>query len=427
MLSNEEKRKFVSTIFERIPLEASNEFAETEIMKILMADTCDGKLYKYRTINDYAIENLKNGTLYCAVPSSFNDPFDCKIGLDIPSFVVAQYEGLIVKGCQYFCKFEEQFDCEENWKKCAEEEEMLFHYWKGNSKIEQFVRDYSKLNLSVEKQKELIWNHFDILIDIIKGFLMVDSLKMQTTEILTIFQNCKKELPLMKDKEIVFGKAKLEEIVRRQGIEIDADEITLLSYIYQLQRPNDAKTAYCLDKDLEEINKKLSEDIDREFCVGSLCNDYKNKLMWSHYAEGHKGFCIEYDFSNGLKELESGLILPVIYSEERVKYPWSVLFVDNKDNEANDLVGAYAKILTLVSKDEMWNYEKEWRIIVPGHVGGKNIKMPQISCIYLGALCSDKDCKTIIEIAKEIRVPVKKMVVGRSKYSLHAQEINMYI
>lgn len=424
MISNEEKKEFVRTIFDRIPVEASSEEAQREIMKILMADTYNGKLYKYRAVNDYAIQNLKNGTLFCAVPSSFNDPFDCKIGLDIPSFVVAQYEGLIVKGCQYFCRFEEKYDCEENWKNCLEEEKILFHYWKSNSKIEQFIKNYATLNLSIDEQKELIWNHFDVLIDIIKGFLLVDTLKAQTEEILTVFENCKKELPLMKDKQIALGKVKMEEIVKKQGIEMDADEITLLSLIYQLQRPNDIETAYYMDKDLEEINKKLSEDMDREFCVGSLCNDYKNKLMWSHYAEGHKGFCIEYDFGNGLRELESGLILPVIYSEERVKYPWSVLFMDNKDNETTNLVGAYAKILTLVSKDEMWSYEKEWRIIVPGQGGGKNVKMPSISCIYLGALCSDKDCKTIINIAKEIGVPVKKMVIGRSKYSLHAQEIS---
>jgi hypothetical protein len=34
-------------------------------------------LYKYRAINDYALEGLRNEKLWISRPNSFNDPFDC--------------------------------------------------------------------------------------------------------------------------------------------------------------------------------------------------------------------------------------------------------------------------------------------------------------------------------------------------------------
>ena len=36
-------------------------------------------LYKYESINEYSLRNLKNASLFFNSPSSFNDPFDCSI------------------------------------------------------------------------------------------------------------------------------------------------------------------------------------------------------------------------------------------------------------------------------------------------------------------------------------------------------------
>ena len=43
-------------------------------------------------------------------------------------------------------------------------------------------------------------------------------------------------------------------------------------------------------------------------------------LMWAHYADSHKGFCVEYDIptpdEHNINLLQN--LLPVIYSDERV-------------------------------------------------------------------------------------------------------------
>ena len=67
--------------------------ANKEVHNLLLQDTNSGKLYKYRSFDKkgYALKNLKSGTLYCAKPSSFNDPFDCKIGVTFSSLYQTQY------------------------------------------------------------------------------------------------------------------------------------------------------------------------------------------------------------------------------------------------------------------------------------------------------------------------------------------------
>ena len=55
--------------------------------------------------------------------------------------------------------------------------------------------------------------------------------------------------------------------------------------------------------------------------------------------------------------------------------------------------------------------------------GTDNIRMPPVSCIYIGALCSQENRETLVELANNINVPIKQMVVNRGEYKLHAQEV----
>ena len=84
-------------------------------------------------------------------------------------------------------------------------------------------------------------------------------------------------------------------------------------------------------------------------------------LMWSHYADSHHGFCIEFerDEHNDLGNSEQ--CLPVVYQKE---FPAFTL------DEIEDKK-ATARILT--TKSEEWAYEKEWRMITK-----KDISMIQL-------------------------------------------------
>lgn len=72
--------------------------------------------------------------------------------------------------------------------------------------------------------------------------------------------------------------------------------------------------------------------------------DPLSELMWAFYADNYKGVCLEFDFSKTTDLKEK--INKVVYSNT----PPEISSID-------DLVH------TLLTKKEIWSFEKEWRII----------------------------------------------------------------
>jgi hypothetical protein len=87
--------------------------------------------------------------------------------------------------------------------------------------------------------------------------------------------------------------------------------------------------------------------------LGMLCLSEKRDdiLMWSHYAAGHTGFCLEFD-KEGFKSWN--YCEPIQY---RQTYPTCKEFVDKIDSKA-------LHYIFLLRKSEHWKYEKEWRVII---------------------------------------------------------------
>lgn len=77
-------------------------------------------------------------------------------------------------------------------------------------------------------------------------------------------------------------------------------------------------------------------------------------LMWSHYADSHKGVCLGFernsDPDNGLGNY--GVCIPVVYRSDNSLQSFRPLELDHK---------ATSKILT--TKSLAWSYEHEWRLI----------------------------------------------------------------
>ena len=423
MLNNEQKKEFLEGIFERIPIDAKREDAQKEIMSLLMADTQNGKMYKYRAINEYAISNLKEGTLYCAVPSSFNDPFDCKVGIDIQSVLKARFEQDLDPIEDYFAKFLQVIDGTILIEMCTDKEKEIFGRWFKSKKLCSFIAEYRGTNISDDKLKEVLIEKFDIIIELMIGFSSDEELRGQMANANDMFTKVMGKMTTEQRVQLIDDNATLADFAKNFGVCDDVDEISLVMRLHQLQKPEQYEMTTKLDEELAETTRKLAEDIDSKYRVGSLCTDYKNRLMWSHYADGHKGFCIEYDFSVPYNEADDILILPVIYSKERKKLPWSVVFAVDKESEKVKLEAAYTMLLSLLTKDEVWSYENEWRVIALCASGIENIKMPPISCIYIGAMCDSKSKTLLMEIGKELNVPVKQMVVDRGEYTLHVKEL----
>lgn len=112
----------------------------------------------------------------------------------------------------------------------------------------------------------------------------------------------------------------------------------------------------------------LQPDVDKMgiLCFSEHCDDI---LMWSHYSDGHKGFCLEFD----RERLEAWKFCrPVDYDQEYLSFKKFIEALPDPDNERS--------VQLLLRKSEHWIYESEWRIIVNpdnDNSGNWNYKFPE--------------------------------------------------
>ncbi len=94
----------------------------------------------------------------------------------------------------------------------------------------------------------------------------------------------------------------------------------------------------------------------------SLTDNPFSYEMWSHYANGHKGFLIEFNVGNKKKprlEFEKGVSLPV----RRVRYvSVNIANLDKMVNRSNKIPESQFRNIFL-RKTKLWKYEREYRVI----------------------------------------------------------------
>ena len=107
----------------------------------------------------------------------------------------------------------------------------------------------------------------------------------------------------------------------------------------------------------EEIYKEWEWKVLDQSGILCLTEKRDDILMWSHYANGHTGVCLEFEYTPG--GAFSGFSLPVSYAEEFPNITFAEIF--NARDERAAMV-QFGKLLFLI-KSWHWRYEKEWRLI----------------------------------------------------------------
>lgn len=101
----------------------------------------------------------------------------------------------------------------------------------------------------------------------------------------------------------------------------------------------------------DEYRKEIITKYRNKIFVTSFSEDFTSILQWSHYAENHRGFCIEYDVETLSRELPEDMHLC------RVRYMEDFHEVSDDSITYEDLVTA-----SLI-KYKDWDYENEWRVV----------------------------------------------------------------
>ncbi|MDE6020540.1 MAG: DUF2971 domain-containing protein [Ruminococcus sp.] len=162
-------------------------------------------------------------------------------------------------------------------------------------------------------------------------------------------------------------------------------------------------------------------------------------LMWAHYAQDFQGFCVEYDvelifdyvfndyyvfdwnskadFLNGhiekhtLKQIIINGLFPVIYSSKQQcissgnAYKIGIDNINNKIRQETE----FSFLKALISKDLIWKYEREWRLIISSEIIksiGYKIPFPFAKRITPGSGAS-RELKSILRIIED-KIGIKK-------------------
>lgn len=138
-------------------------------------------------------------------------------------------------------------------------------------------------------------------------------------------------------------------------------------------------------------------------------------LMWSYYANSHKGICIEYDLER--LDLRKSLNQQIINNLSKVHY--SPIRSDNWD-----IVNEESALNFLSSKADVWAHEHEWRIIC--ETKEEYLPLDCISNIYIGANFSTKEAKyqrLIKAVNTYEALKIHKCKLNSEKYQIDFHEI----
>ena len=421
MVSSEEKQQFMESIFKLADNSINSSEIQQRVYALLMKDTNNGKLYKYRYFDEkgHSLSNLREGTLHCSNPILFNDPFDCKLGVTFQSLYSTQY------GMEMDCisstleKFIMIISNQITLEECTDVEQRIITKLLSQKELMELIAYHRSKNYTEEEIARVLKENTLIILGLMQPFLEDEEFSPSLRIVASVLPRFLAKITTEGILQLSEDKLTIQEYVETNGIAIDVDEIDATISLSKNLNPDLTGATEDVEKFIKDMEYKICTLSKELFKIGCLCTNYKNRLMWSHYADGHQGFCIEYDYDNCDDETLNNLPFPVIYTTKRPLIPWKPVFEKTSQNmqeAANEIM------IALLTKDNAWEYENEWRVFINSS-DSADYKMPKVSCVYLGAMISDENRNKVLKIAKENKIPVKQMTVDRGQYDLHAIEV----
>jgi hypothetical protein len=153
---------------------------------------------------------------------------------------------------------------------------------------------------------------------------------------------------------------------------------------------------------LKDLEKKIFEE-NSLLCFSKINDDI---LMFSHYADKHRGLCFEFTLPDDN-----------VFKPQEVKYQEAYPSLSfSLDKEALEQM---AEIM-LATKASFWRYEAEYRSIRITPEGIVKFPADYLTGIILGCLIDDEAKKTVIEMVQRRPVALKiyQAVPNKTKYAL---------
>ena len=163
----------------------------------------------------------------------------------------------------------------------------------------------------------------------------------------------------------------------------------------------------------EVAEKKQQENL---YDIGCSCFSELNNnlLMWSHYSDGHKGFCLEFDTS--LDPFKKAY--KVEYSDSFPSWNPITIFLEKKKSDRRALS-------PLLTKYSCWEYEKEWRIFHHQPRTFFNYNVDSLKSVYFGVAIEYSHLEIICLIlqGQNPRVSFYKAKRSSNKYEIKFEKV----
>lgn len=251
-----------------------------------------------------------------------------------------------------------------------------------------------------------------------------------------------------------FDAEKFNLIFRKEGISLRVSQISALNdpfeskinfynhlkkemeKAYSKKKGKDPKKNLKIKTSLEEklkigmstIDSDTYKVLESSYGITSFTTTHLNKLMWSHYGDSHKGFCIEFE----VDESEfKGKLFKVDYESEPKNYPKNLMSLPS-DEKISFMINV------IKTKDDIWSYEDEYRLILDF----KNIEPEQANStpplytmtlrpkyvlrIIFGCMCDQKnidDVKDWVLKYGATHIKLSKVTLSSERYELALKNI----
>jgi hypothetical protein len=172
----------------------------------------------------------------------------------------------------------------------------------------------------------------------------------------------------------------------------------------------------------EVFAKTLAASHKDSLKVCSFSGSQYSIIMWSHYADQHRGFCLEYDTDSLPPEnLFVRMLYPVIYSEKLFDGTKYYLAAMRNRATFNILFPALAALY----KSPEWSYENEWRLVIPANLvrEASPWRVPTPKQIYLGSKMPDGEKEQIIQVCRKKGVRIHQMYLADDSFLLRSKLI----
>lgn len=196
------------------------------------------------------------------------------------------------------------------------------------------------------------------------------------------------------------------QLVKTEGFNLDKRQYQELEKMLSSAEQSSGSSAL-----LHMIQMTCAKKLTQQTGILCLSGVRDDILMWSHYADSHRGICLEFDSS-----------FSFFTDAQEVTY-WS------DRPKVNPFRQSHGEMLeaSLLSKSEQWCYEREWRIV--DYKEGSGIRIfpaEALTGVILGAEISKDDTEKIIRWIQHRELPLKlyRAAISHTSFSLDITEIS---